>query len=237
MGTQANPSKAVNAVLVVLGIAALGVAGAMALGGGGGGGGGGGEGGGEVPYEGPGITPAGTNSQPNAQQVKFATTMSTLQNGGIPVAAIQTKELGKSNGEDISYKAFAWQKNSGKNPKGGLNAKGRASAKKQGHNLKPPVLVAKTLGQMKRQYSFLSRMSGNPGPEYDEKGNPTRLLLSLKVWGASSKITAKKKAKVLKSKIESRENASTKELHSLVEKHLFQAIKVEKLKKLLTNSL
>ena len=34
-------------------------------------------------------------------------------------------------------KSPAWQRAEGKNPKGGLNAKGRASAKAQGHNLKP----------------------------------------------------------------------------------------------------
>ena len=36
-------------------------------------------------------------------------------------------------------KSPAWQRKEGKNPEGGLNAKGRASAKAQGHNLKPPV--------------------------------------------------------------------------------------------------
>ena len=36
-------------------------------------------------------------------------------------------------------KSPAWQTKAGKNPKGGLNAKGRASAKKQGMNLKAPV--------------------------------------------------------------------------------------------------
>ncbi len=36
-------------------------------------------------------------------------------------------------------KSPAWQRAEGKNPKGGLNAKGRASAKAQGMNLKPPV--------------------------------------------------------------------------------------------------
>jgi hypothetical protein len=38
-------------------------------------------------------------------------------------------------------------------------------------------------------------MGGMPGPERDEKGNPTRLLLSLQAWGASSKADAKTKAK------------------------------------------
>ena len=39
-------------------------------------------------------------------------------------------------------KSPAWQRAAGKNPKGGLNAKGRASAKAQGMNLKPPVKAA-----------------------------------------------------------------------------------------------
>jgi hypothetical protein len=37
-------------------------------------------------------------------------------------------------------------------------------------------------------------MGGMKGPERDAKGKPTRLLLSLKAWGASSKADAKKKA-------------------------------------------
>jgi hypothetical protein len=37
-------------------------------------------------------------------------------------------------------------------------------------------------------------MGGMNGPERDGKGKPTRLLLSLKAWGASSKADAKKKA-------------------------------------------
>lgn len=87
-------------------------------------------------------------------------------------------------------KTPAWQRAAGKNPKGGLNAKGRASAKAQGMNLKPPVKS----GDNPRRASFLARMGGMPGPERDEKGKPTRLLLSLQAWGASSKADAKKKA-------------------------------------------
>ena len=37
-------------------------------------------------------------------------------------------------------------------------------------------------------------MAGNDGPEYKD-GKPTRLLLSLKAWGASSKADAKEKAR------------------------------------------
>ena len=78
----------------------------------------------------------------------------------------------------------------GKNPKGGLNAKGRASAKKQGMNLKAPVKA----GDNPRRASFLARMGNMPGPERKPNGEPTRLLLSLRAWGASSKADAKKKA-------------------------------------------
>jgi hypothetical protein len=34
-----------------------------------------------------------------------------------------------------------------------------------------------------KQVSFISRMSGAAGALYDERGQPTRKLLSLKVWG------------------------------------------------------
>lgn len=87
-------------------------------------------------------------------------------------------------------KSPAWQTKAGKNPKGGLNAKGRASAKKEGMNLKPPVKA----GNNPRRASFLARMGNMPGPERKPNGEPTRLLLSLKAWGASSKADAKKKA-------------------------------------------
>lgn len=86
-------------------------------------------------------------------------------------------------------KTPAWQRKAGKNPKGGLNAKGRASAKKQGMNLKRPVKS----GDNPRRASFLARMGNMKGPE-KKNGKPTRLLLSLRAWGASSKADAKSKA-------------------------------------------
>jgi hypothetical protein len=86
-------------------------------------------------------------------------------------------------------KTAAWTRKEGKNPKGGLNAKGRASAKAAGMNLKAPVKS----GDNPRRASFLARMGNMPGPERKD-GEPTRLLLSLKAWGASSKADAKKKA-------------------------------------------
>lgn len=89
-------------------------------------------------------------------------------------------------------KTPAWQRKEGQSPSGGLNAKGRASAKAQGMNLKPPVKA----GDNPRRASFLARMGSMPGPEYKD-GKPTRLLKSLQAWGASSKADAKAKAKAI----------------------------------------
>lgn len=86
-------------------------------------------------------------------------------------------------------KTPAWQRKAGKNPKGGLNERGRRSARAQGMNLKRPVKS----GDNPRRASFLARMGGMPGPER-KNGKPTRLLLSLRAWGASSKADAKRKA-------------------------------------------
>jgi hypothetical protein len=89
-------------------------------------------------------------------------------------------------------KTEAWQRKEGKNPKGGLNAKGRASyeAANPGSDLKAPVKS----GDNPRRASFLARMGNMPGAERKPNGEPTRLLLSLQAWGASSKADAKKKA-------------------------------------------
>ena len=91
-------------------------------------------------------------------------------------------------------KTPAWQRKEGQNPKGGLNAKGRASYKKQtGGTLKAPVKS----GDNPRRASFLARMGNMRGPERDAKGKPTRLLLSLRAWGASSKADARAKARAI----------------------------------------
>jgi hypothetical protein len=89
-------------------------------------------------------------------------------------------------------KTPAWQRKEGKSPSGGLNAKGRASAKAEGMSLKAPVKS----GNNPRRASFLARMGNMPGPEMKD-GEPTRLLLSLKAWGASSKADARAKAKAI----------------------------------------
>ena len=94
-------------------------------------------------------------------------------------------------------KTPAWQRKEGKSPSGGLNEAGRRSAKAQGMNLKRPVKS----GDNPRRASFLARMGGMPGPEYKD-GKPTRLTLSLRAWGASSKADAKKKAAAISTRNE-----------------------------------
>jgi hypothetical protein len=75
-------------------------------------------------------------------------------------------------------KTPAWQRKEGKNPKGGLNAKGRASYNKAtGGNLKPPQPEG---GPRKR--SFCARMGGVKGPMKKPNGEPTRKALALKKW-------------------------------------------------------
>lgn len=86
-------------------------------------------------------------------------------------------------------KTAAWTRKAGKNPKGGLNAKGRASYRtksgKKG-NLKAPVKGAADSPQkLRRKGSFLVRMGSAKGPLKDEKGRPTRLKKSLVAWGHS----------------------------------------------------
>lgn len=87
----------------------------------------------------------------------------------------------------MATKTAAWQRKEGKNPKGGLNEKGRKSYEKQtpGSNLKPPVSAkqaAKSPKAAARRKSFCARMEGMPGPMKDKNGKPTRKALSLKKW-------------------------------------------------------
>lgn len=98
-------------------------------------------------------------------------------------------------------KSPAWTRKAGQNPRGGLNAAGRASYKAAtGGTLRPPVKS----GDNPRRASFLARMGNAPGPERDENGKPTRLLLSLQAWGASSKADARAKARAISARNKSK---------------------------------
>lgn len=82
-------------------------------------------------------------------------------------------------------KTPAWQRKEGKSEKGGLNAKGRASAKKQGMNLKPPAPNPKTKKDAARRKSFCARMKGmkakNTGSKAAKDPN-SRINKSLRAW-------------------------------------------------------
>lgn len=85
----------------------------------------------------------------------------------------------------MSFKTPAWSRSEGQSKTGGLNAKGRASLRAQGHDIKPPVSAEQAKKSPKaaaRRKSFCARMSGMPGPMKDEKGRPTRKALSLRKW-------------------------------------------------------
>jgi hypothetical protein len=82
-------------------------------------------------------------------------------------------------------KTPAWTRKEGKNPAGGLNAKGRASYNKANPGkpgLKAPAPSPKNPKDAARKKSFCARMSGMAGPMKDEKGKPTRKALSLRAW-------------------------------------------------------
>ena len=86
-------------------------------------------------------------------------------------------------------KTAAWQRKEGKNPAGGLNAKGVASyrAANPGSKLKMAVTTKPSKlkpgsAAAKRRKSFCARMGGMPGPMTKPNGKPTRKALALKKW-------------------------------------------------------
>jgi hypothetical protein len=89
----------------------------------------------------------------------------------------------------MAKKTAAWTRKEGTDPKGGLNAKGVASYRKENPGSKLQTAVTTKPSKLdpdskdaKRRKSFCSRMSGVKGPMKDEKGKPTRKALALKKW-------------------------------------------------------
>lgn len=83
------------------------------------------------------------------------------------------------------HKTPAWQRKEGKAKSGGLNAKGRASAKKEGMNLKPPAPNPKTKKDAARRKSFCARMKGMKAKNTSAKtrNDPnSRINKSLRAW-------------------------------------------------------
>jgi hypothetical protein len=87
------------------------------------------------------------------------------------------------------FEVAAWQKKSGKNKNGGLNAKGVASYRREHPGSKLQTAVTTKPSKLKpgskaakRRKSFCARMSGMKGPMKDKHGKPTRKALSLRKW-------------------------------------------------------
>jgi hypothetical protein len=82
-------------------------------------------------------------------------------------------------------KSPAWTRKEGQSASGGLNAKGRASAKAQGMNLKPPAPNPKTEKDAARRKSFCARMQGMKDKltsEKTAKDPNSRINKSLRAW-------------------------------------------------------
>jgi len=83
----------------------------------------------------------------------------------------------------------AWRRKEGKNKKGGLNAKGVASYRREHPGSKLQMAVTTKPSKLKpgskaakRRKSFCARMGGMKGPMKDEHGKPTRKALALRKW-------------------------------------------------------
>lgn len=85
-------------------------------------------------------------------------------------------------------KSPAWQRKAGQDPDGGLNAKGRASLRAQGKDIKPPVKAseaAKSPEKAKRRVAFCRRMQGMKQKLTSAKtaNDPdSRINKSLRAW-------------------------------------------------------
>ena len=121
--------------------------------------------------------------------------LGTSKNNGYTIGEAVTKNkpshkcsCGTSSDSPL-HKTAAWTRKEGKDPKGGLNAKGVASYRAQHPGSKLQTAVTKKPSELKtgskdanRRKSFCARMSGMPGPLKDEKGRPTRKKLALDKW-------------------------------------------------------
>jgi hypothetical protein len=91
--------------------------------------------------------------------------------------------------EDIIRETAAWRRKEGKSKKGGLNAKGVASYRRENPGSKlqmavttKPSKLKKGSKAAKRRKSFCARMSGVKGPMKKPNGKPTRKALALRKW-------------------------------------------------------
>jgi hypothetical protein len=91
--------------------------------------------------------------------------------------------------EQIIRETAAWRRKAGKSAKGGLNAKGVASYRRENPGSKLQMAVTTKPSKLKpgskaakRRKSFCARMSGVQGPMKKPNGKPTRKALALRKW-------------------------------------------------------
>jgi len=97
--------------------------------------------------------------------------------------------MAKGGGTPVYKAVGAWTRSEGKNPEGGLNEKGRASLRAQGHDIKRPVSskeAARSPTAKARQDSFCSRMKGMKAKltsAATARDPDSRINKSLRKWG------------------------------------------------------
>jgi hypothetical protein len=87
------------------------------------------------------------------------------------------------------FETAAWRRSEGKSKKGGLNAKGVASYRRENPGSKLQTAVTTKPSKLKagskdakRRKSFCARMGGVDGPMKKPNGEPTRKALALRKW-------------------------------------------------------
>ena len=90
---------------------------------------------------------------------------------------------------ELLDESAAWKRSAGKSKKGGLNAKGVASYRRENPGSKLQMAVTTKPSKLKpgskaakRRKSFCARMGGNKGPMKKPNGKPTRKALALRKW-------------------------------------------------------
>jgi hypothetical protein len=90
---------------------------------------------------------------------------------------------------ELLDEAAAWRTSKGKSKKGGLNAKGVASYRRENPGSKLQMAVTTKPSKLKpgskaakRRKSFCARMGGVKGPMKKPNGKPTRKALALRKW-------------------------------------------------------
>jgi hypothetical protein len=90
---------------------------------------------------------------------------------------------------ELLDESAAWRRSAGKSKKGGLNAKGVASYRRENPGSKLQMAVTTKPSKLKagskaakRRKSFCARMGGVKGPMKKPNGKPTRKALALRKW-------------------------------------------------------